>query len=818
MKSILLKIFSVLLLINITTLSFAQSDKPITGVTGTLTDNAGKPMDYATVSLIRLPDSTIVKGTLSNEAGRYNLKTIVPGNYLVKATSVGYDQAISQSFILSESHADFTVPVIVMHNASNSLSTVLITASKPLIEQKPDMTVLNVANSVLATGNTALEILARAPGVTLDQDDNISLRGKKGVTVMINDKLTYLSPAQLATLLKATDGTTIQSIEIITNPSAKYDASGSSGIINIKLKKNKQSGTNGSFTTGVGYGNSWKDNQTLTLNHKDGDLNVYGSFSHYDSKYDHNLVINRAVADSLGEKTYFNQLSSSPSTNHDNSYRVGADYDITSNNTAGFTMNGYFDNGHDDVASLTNIGSSPGEIDSYLNTLSRINNTYNNFALNLNDKLKLDTLGQSLAVDIDYSRFNNGQNAQHDTHYYELDGSGMSPPGFLRQQSPSVITIHTAKADYALPINNDLKLETGVKFSDVKTDNNLAAQQQMNGVYVNDSTLTNNFIYTEKIDAGYVNLSQTFKNTKVEVGLRGEYTSSTGDLINDNDVVKRNYFDLFPSLFVNHTVNDKNEVGFSYSRRIDRPDYDALNPFVYYLDQYTYSKGNPFLNPQYTNSFELSYTYNRIINVSFNYSHTSDLMTTVLLTDPVSEATYQTKINLQSENAYTLNVNAPFTISNWWSVNADVNGFYIEFKSDTLLGANYNKGKIAYQAKLMQTFQLAKGYKAELLSSYSSSLYDGIFLISSRYLSDAGISHSFAESRANIKLSMSDIFNTLKDHIVSDYQTNDIDVRQKLETRVTRLTFTYNFGNSKIKDLHHTSGADDLSGRVKGNN
>ena len=325
MKTTLFRIFFISLFISITNLSFSQSAKPILGVTGALNDDAGKPMDYVTVSLIRLPDSTIVKGTLTDEAGIYYLGVINAGNYLVKATSVGYSQAIGNSFEISDGQSAFAVPAIVMNMASRSLSTVVIIASKPLIENRPDMTVVNVANSVLATGNSALEILARAPGVSLDQEDNISLRGKKGVTVMINDKLTYLSSAQLATLLKSTDGTTIQSIEIITNPSAKYDASGSSGIINIKLKKSKQSGTNGSFTTGAGYGNSWKDNQTLTLNHKDGDLNVYGSFSHYDSKYDHNLLINRAVADSAGGKTYFKQLSSSPSTNHDNSYRVGAD-------------------------------------------------------------------------------------------------------------------------------------------------------------------------------------------------------------------------------------------------------------------------------------------------------------------------------------------------------------------------------------------------------------------------------------------------------------------------------------------------------------
>jgi iron complex outermembrane receptor protein len=818
MRPLLLKILPVLLLISISGLLMAQSPKLVNGVTGTLTDDAGKPMEYATVSLVKLPDSTITKGTLTNEAGVYNLGTLTPGNYLVKATSIGYSQAVSVPFTIGASAPDFSIPSIVMHTAGNTLKTVAITASRPLIEHKTDMTVMNVANSVLATGNNALEILARAPGVTLDQDDNISLRGKKGVTVMINGKLTYLSSAQLATLLKSTDGTTIQSIEIITNPSAKYDASGSSGIINIRLKKSNQSGTNGSFTTGVGYGNSWKDNQTLSLNHRDGDLNVYGSFSHYDGQYDHHLLINRVVTDSTGGKNYFNQISSSPITLHDNSYRLGADYDITSNNTAGFMVNGYFDNVGEDDSSLTNIGSSPGEIDSYLNTLSRINNSYDNFAVNLNDRLKLDTLGQSLAVDLDYSRFNNGQDAYHHTYYYEADGSTMMPPAFLLQQSPSVITIHTAKADYTLPLSKTLKLEIGVKFSNVKTDNNLAAQQLLNGSYVNDSTFTNHFIYTEKISAGYVNLSKSFKNTSVEIGLRGEYTSSTGDLVTDNDVVKRHYFDLFPSLFVNHTLNDKNEVGFSFSRRIDRPDYDDLNPFVYYLDQYTYSQGNPFLNPQYTNSFELSYTYNKTINVSFNYSHTSDLITTVLLTDLVSEATYQTKINLQAENAYTVNVSAPFTLTDWWNINVDANGFYTGFKSDTLLGASYNRGKIAYQAKLMETFQLAKGYKAELMSSYSSSLYDGIYLVNSRYSTDAGVSHSFAGNRANIKLAMSDVFNTLKDHFVTDYQSNDIAVSQKRETRITRLTFTYNLGNNKIKSHEHITGADDLSGRVKGNN
>jgi hypothetical protein len=818
MKPFSLKIFLVVLLFPIVGISFAQSLPSNNDVTGILTDEQGKPMEYATVSLIRVKDSNVVKGTLSNENGFYNFGTIQSGNYAVTATSIGFDKATSISFELTDSMMGFSVPPMAMHSAGNSLSAVVITSSTPLIEQRPDMTVMNVANSVLATGNSAYEILARAPGVTFDHDDNISLRGKKGVTVMINDKLTYLSAAQLSTLLRSTDGTTIQSIEIITNPSAKYDASGSAGIINIKLKKNKRSGTNGSITAGAGYGNSWKDDETVMLNHKEGNLNIYGSFSHLDGKYDHQLLINRIVADSLGNKNYFKQTSSSPSTIHDNNYRIGADYDISSNNTLGVMANGYHYNVREDISSLTNIGTSANEINSYLNAISRINYIYNNFALNINDRIKFDTLGQSLAVDLDYSRFNNTQNSQHNTFYFNPDGSTEMPANYLRQQSPSTILIHTAKADYTYVFTGNLKLETGAKFSDVKTDNDLAAQQQINGSYENDSALSNHFIYSEKIGAGYVNLTKSYKNTSVEIGLRGEYTSSNGNLITKNDAVKRSYFDLFPSLFVNHNIGDKNSLGFSYSRRIDRPGYDNLNPFVYYVDQYTYGKGNPFLNPQYTHSFELNYSYNRILNVSFNYRHTSNRMTTVLLTDPVSEATYQTVINLQSENGYTLNINAPIHISNWWNMNADANGFYFGFKSDTLLGASFNRGKIAYQAKLMHTFRLSKSIKAEMMNSYSSSLYEGIFLLKPTYSNDVGIGYSFSNQHANIKLSMTDIFNTLKDHIISDYQINNIDLRQKRETRITRLTFTYNFGNDQIKARTHATGADDVSGRVKGNN
>lgn len=817
MKSLLIKIFSIALFA-FAGLSpvFAQPSKTSSKINGALIDEKGKPMDFATVTLLKAADSSVVKGTLSNENGAYTFDHVSSGTYLIKATVVGYEKAISPAFTVDGSDA-ITVPQLKMQQASHNLSAVTVTSTKPLIEHKVDRTVMNVENSVVAAGNNALEILERAPGVSVDKDDNISIKGKQGVTVMINDKLTYLSPAQLATLLRSTDGTTIQSIEIITNPSAKYDAAGNSGIINIKIKKNKQTGTNGSVTLGAAYGATFKNNESITLNHKEGNLNVFGSFSHGDRRREHTLGINRVVIDSLGNKTYFDQFSSLPNDNHNNSYRVGADYETSSKNTLGFLVNGYFNTEDDNTTNRTNIGTQPGVTNYYQNTNAFIHQTFNDIALNLNDRYKIDSTGQELGFDLDYSKFRNNSNAQYNTYFFMPDGSSTMAPMFTRNQAPSNITIKTAKADYTLPLNKQLKLETGVKLSDVKTDNDLQAQKQVNGSYENDNTLSNHFIYTERVDAGYINLNQNYKNLSIQAGLRGEYTSSIGNSITTGQLVKRHYFDLFPSLFVTQTLNDKNELGLSYSRRIDRPSYDALNPFVFYLDQYTYEKGNPFLNPQYTNNFEFNYTYNKSITLTLGYSHTSNAITQVLLTDAASKATYQTRLNLNSQNNYNINLYAPYTITKWWTGNVNVTGFYMKFKADTLLGGTLNNGKAAFQARTTQTFVVAKGWKAELTGYYNSAMTYGIFNIKPQYATDAGISHSFANKKANIKLSMSDIFNSRRNDVTSYFQTNNLDIKQKNETRITRLTFTYNFGNAKIKMRQHKTGADDEKGRVKGN-
>ena len=817
MKSITTKIIYILLLLVNATAIFAQNAPASAKVSGTLQDDKGKAMDYATVSLLNAKDSSVVKGTLSTEAGTYAFDHIKTGSYIIKATVVGFEKATSEPFVIADRSANITVPVLKMQAGNHTLNTVTITAAKPLIERKVDRTVMNVENSVLAAGNSAMEILERAPGVSVDKDDNISLKGKQGVTVMINDKLTYLTSAQLATLLRSTDGTTIQSIEIITNPSAKYDAAGNSGIINIKLKKNKQSGTNGSITAGTAYGAYWKDNETVNINHKDGNLNVFGTFSHNDNKRYGSIDLKRIITDTSGNKTYFNQFTSMPQVNHNNSYRVGADYDLSSKNTIGFVVNGYFNNENDFNDNKTYIGPNFNLVDSTVHTVSGIHQTYHSFAVNLNDTYKIDTAGQELSVDLDYSKFKNNSNSQYVNDFYHKNSSIIDSTTFLGNITPSNITIRTAKADYSKPLAKSLKLEAGVKFSDVKTDNDL---EQTTESATSPYLSVNHFVYDEKIDAGYINFNKDYKNFSVQVGLRAEYTTSTatGDSSNVVQSIHRDYLNLFPSLFLNRTINDKNEISFSYSRRIDRPQYDNLNPFVYHLDPYTYQKGNPYLKPQYTNNYEVNYTYNKSITLTLGYSRTTDVITEIPGTDPATKVSFVTNENLQVQNSYNVNLYAPYTIAKWWTGDVNATGFYLGFKSNGLEGGNLNNGQVAYQIRTTQTFIPAKGYKFELTSNYQSELTYGLFSVKPQYSTDAGVSHSFADKKFNIKLSVSDIFNTRTNNVTSNYQNNNLDIEQKHESRITRLTITYNFGNRKIKARQHQTGADDEKGRVKGAN
>ena len=796
----------------------AQTLTKMNKVKGSVLDEQKKPAPFVTIRLYKAADSTMIKSTLTASDGDFIFEDIISGLYLVSVESIGYKKSFSSAFNLSHENKDLILENIILKPDAKELNTVNIIHKKPLIETKGSTVILNVASSILAAGSSAMEILSKAPGVTTDREGHISLKGKSGANVMINGKLTYLSAGQLATLLRSTDGSTIETIELMSNPPSKYDASGSGGLINIKLKKNLNYGSNGSITAGAGYGRYYKSNAGISFNHRTKKLNVFGDYNYVNSKEYQDLGLNR-TSTSASETTFFNQQGRDITQMKNNSYKAGLDYDINEKNTLGVVVSGYINHNNTRNTNKTLIGHEPLAIDSSILADNPGKAKYQNNAYNLNYKSVLDTAGQEITVDADYSRFQTNNQIVYNNYFYNSTGNVFKEPVIYRNASPSTIKIWSGKIDYSYPTNTQTKLETGIKSSYVNTNNDFQFENFQNNTWENDLSKSNRFIYKEYVNAAYANLSKEFKSTTLQLGLRTELTHSEGNSPTLQQVISRNYVDLFPNIAFNQKLSDQQDIGLSYSRRIDRPDYQSLNPFLYFNDLYTYSQGNPLLNPQYTNSFELTYGYKKIVNATLGYSHTKDVITTTLITDTLKKTILIQDQNLAAQHTFNLNVNVPVAIAKWWTTNNNVTLYYTSFSSPNLMGTAFHSGKTTYILNTTQSFTITPTVSTELSGNYQSAQVYGTYSVKPLYNIDMGMSKSFAANRAIIKIAASDVFNLMKARISSAVPMQDYQLIQKQETRVFRLTFSYNFGSSSIKAAraHNSSSANEQK-RVKSNN
>ncbi|KQS31733.1 hypothetical protein ASG14_18280 [Pedobacter sp. Leaf194] len=792
---------------------FAQTTTK-TNVTGTILDENKKPADFVTVVLLKAADSSVIKTALTDQNGSFGFTVSAKGDYFYKASNMGYKTIKSKVIsILNENQkVDFGTAQLV--SATQNLKEVTVAITKPLIERKMDKVVMNVSSSAVMTGSNALEVLQKAPGVSVDQNDNISMQGKQGVLIQLDGKQTYMSSADVANLLRNMQSSEIETIELITNPSSKYDASGNSGIINIKTKKSKSGGTNGSLNATAGYGKNFRGNAGLNLNHRTQKLNLFGNYNYGNTERQNLITIDR-ISNGTPD-TYFMQAGESRRKQQNNNFKAGIDYFIDKKNTIGLLVNGYFNHGTEASMNNTLIGPSFQKVDSSLVSNSLQTNKYNNLSYNLNYKSVLDTAGSELSVDVDYSKYDGNDGSDYENDYRFANGNRIRPVIYTRNNTPSKIDIKAFKADYNVGLSKTVKLEAGVKSSWVKTDNDLQAEELVNNNWQNDVRRSNQFIYDENVNAAYTNINKQFKNTSIQLGLRVEQTNSKGNLATTNTIVERSYWDFFPTLFVQQTLSKNNQLGFSYSRRIDRPSYDALNPFIYYLDQYTYNKGNPFLKPQYTNNVELSYTFKQKYMLSLGYSRTTDVITEVLLPDAAQKALYQTNENLAKNISYNANLNIPVQVAKWWQMNNNLNVFYLSFEAPDLAGTALKTGKTSFQFKSQQSFTIVSGLTAELNGSYESPLDYGTLRIKSRYSIDAGLSKSLMNKKASLKLALSDVFNTYKNDLSSGYPGLKYDVHQKNESQIARISFTYRFGKNEIKPARRRStGTESEQGRMK---
>lgn len=766
-------------------------------ISGKVVDEQNKPLDLATVNLLNANDSSVVKTIFPNEQGNFAFHGVQYGKYRISAVLVGYEDASSGDLDISAEAASKEVPALILRNVNKVLAEVAVTApQRPLVERKPDMLVVNVENSTLAAGNTAMDILERSPGVTVDKDENISLMGKQGVTVMIDGKQTHLSSEQLANLLRNTDGNTIKSIELITNPSSKYDASGTAGMINIVLKKNRMAGTNGSLTVGAGYGFGHKANTSLNLNHKKGPLNVYGTYSYMNNRGGNEFDIFRSIVQSGGDNTDFQQYTDFVRNNSSHSYRAGIDYQTSDRNTIGVSLNGYASGNDNNNSSNTLIGRTVLSPDSTLTTSSVFDGKYTSLAINVNNQFAIDSNGRKLVADVDISRFSNHNQANYNNTLYLPSGDMKDEPLLSRSDMPTIIDIRVAKADYTHPFGKDNKIEAGLKYSNVASDNDMRFENQVDGEWQNAANRTNHFVYEEQVAAAYINYHTQLGKWGIQAGVRSEYTVSDGHSITLANRIKRDYIDFFPSVFFNYNLSDNHQLGVSYSKRINRPNYGNLNPFEYFLDQYTFERGNPYLRPEYTHAFDFSYTLLQRYNLSAGYSRTNDVIAESMNQNDETKQTWVSRDNLAKQEIWYANVNAPIKIAKWWDTNSNLNAFYMAFDGP-LNGLHLHQGQFAWQLRSNHTFTIFPTFTAEASANYQSSLIYSVYRIGAQWSVDAGLNKSFYNKKANLKFSVSDIFDTRIQDVRTRFGGLHAIINQKNETRVARLTLTYNFGNLK---------------------
>jgi outer membrane receptor protein involved in Fe transport len=750
----------------------------------------------ATVLLYSTADSALVSTAMTNENGQYNFKT-KSGSYYIVATSMGYNKVNSKPIKLN-GEKNFSVPAIQLKETANNLNEVVVTADRPVLERKADKLVFNLDATPSAAGLNALEALRKAPGVVVDHNENISLSGKSNVLVTIDGKQTYLSQEEVVNLLKSMQSSEIESIEIMNNPGARYEANSTGGVINIKTKKSKADGFNGNLTLGAGYNKRASSNNNISLNYRKNFFNTFGSYGYNTNKWEQNLMIDR-VTPNEANKLYFSQRNTDTSSNKSHNFKVGTDFFLSPKHTVGLLVKGNIYNREENSFSRTNIGSSLGQTDSILRTPSHNEGARKNFSYNLNYKGVLDTAGQELTIDADYSTFDGDNDALYRNRFFRPDGTFFKNGQIYRSFAPSDINIKAIKADYVLPLNKKLKLEAGLKYADVESDNNFIFENQVADGWLGDPNRSNRFKYSEEVSAAYTTFSATLGKLSVQAGLRAERTHSTGTSVTMNEEIDRKYTNLFPSVFVSQNFSENSVLNFSYSRKINRPNYQNLNPFMYYLDQYTYNQGNPNLRPEFATNFEVNYLFKQKYSIALAYTHVSDVITQILLQNAALNSMYQTNLNLASDDVVSLTLNFPVTVTKWWNFNNNIIAYHKQLKSPNLNGFELNSKQFTGNIYMQHNFTLSKLWSADASFFYSTPQIDNALNLKTFFTSDAGLRYNFPNKNGNLKLGVSDVFHTQKPRISSNLEGNEYTLKQWGTSTSVRLTYTQRFGKSTVK-------------------
>ena len=770
-------------------------------------------VSYATVELLRAKDSVLVKAGITDSLGIAVFQQIPGGIYLFRVSSASYNPKYTSLFQLPVNDPGEQIPVVVLEPASASLQEVTVLSKKPFIQQLPGKTIVNVDAGITNAGTTAMEVLEKSPGVTVDKDGNISLKGRSGVLIMIDNKPAYVSGSDLVNLLSSMSSTQIDVIELMTNPSAQYDAAGNAGIINIKTKKNKQRGFNGTANVAYGQGRYYKNNNGLVLNYRNGNWNFFLNYSlNFNKGYTDMYALRRYLkADGRTIDLLLDQPSFFTSEWRNHTLRTGVDYSLNKKTTIGISLTGInsFRRGKGNNTAIWK--NADGITDSVIHTDNSSRNSWQNLGANFNLRYAINAQ-QELTADIDILKY--------DLHTRQDFQNNLNAPGgykeAFRGDLPSEINILSGKADYTLRLPKELKLEAGWKSSHIATDNTAAYIYWDGTEWKEDLGKSNRFLYTENIHALYGNLEKKLDRWTLQTGLRYELTdykaNQLGNSIQKDSVFSRNYTSLFPSASVNFEADSVHQFMFSAGRRIDRPAFQKLNPFLWIINKYTYQQGNSLIRPQYTWNLEFSHLYKNILTTSIGYGITKDYFSQLFLSNPDGTVIY-TEGNFSRMRNFSTSLSASFYPVPWWSFTGQATLNYK--KIEGVLWTDYVASIKQVVFNLTNQFRFNKGWAAELTGFYITRHQNDIQEILEPFGQlSTGVSKQVIKNKGTLRLTFRDIFYSQKMEGLTQFKQADEYFKLKRDTRVVTLGFTYRFGKTFKSAPKRSGGASDEMERV----
>lgn len=785
-------------------------------IKGELKGSDGSFVAFANVALYNSSDSSMVKVETTGVNGTFHIKSIKTGNYFLKATFVGLPDLIISDIQLGNNEIK-NLQVLTFESQAEELKEFAVTTERIMVEVKPDRTIFNVEGTINSVGSDAISLLRKAPAVTVDNNDNINVLGRSGVKVYIDGKRLPLSGDDLSNYLKNLTADQIDRIEIITNPGAKYEAEGNAGIIDIRLKKDKSLGANGSISSTYTQGELSRYNVNGSGNYRNKKLNLFGALGYNENDNFHNINFQ-----SYQNGLFLDEVNNTRNNRNIYNYRIGTDFFLHKNHTLGFLVSGR--NVVGEEISFNEIAISNQQTATIVDSILVANNQGDNRRIqgtyNINYRF-FDKKGNSLNVDLDYGKYQTEIERYQPNIYYNASQDSVLTEVINSFDTPIDIEIYTSKLDYEQDLGKG-KLGIGTKFSRVETHNTYKVFDEVNDMSIIDNALSNQFDYQENVYAGYVSFSHPLgKKFNTILGLRAEQTDATGILTSFDEnlqepPVNLNYLSWFPNAGITWKVSKKQSLALNYGRRINRPDYNVLNPFRTQLSELSVATGNPFLRPEIVNNFELGYTLNYKYNFKLAYSQTDDKITRLIGPDEVDpRAGFISWDNLATETVISFNASLPFKINKWWDAFVNLSGSHIDNQADYGNGAVVDIQNYSYTVYQQHTFKLIKGFKAEISGYYSGpGVWGGVFKYEANWSVGAGIQKEFFKKKLKARLKANNIFNQIGWKGVSEFNGLKSFGNGNWDSHYISLSLSYNFGNQNVKSRKRKTGIESESKRV----